>query len=128
MIVLKRIIKNNLDQIRYIISGSFFTLVGPSSFILISSFIPAQVAILFSELLINFIRFQVITRWVFKTRVNSKSVRAYIKATMPLFICNFILVSILVPLFGKIMVALIIGIFSATIGFIWNKICYAKNK
>ena len=122
-----RIIKNNKVQIRYIISGSFFTLVGPSSFILISSFMPAQLGIIVSEVLINCFRFQVITRWVFKSRVNQKTVLAYIKATLPLFICNFVLVSLLVPLFGKIIVAIIIGLFSATIGFIWNKICYGKT-
>ena len=126
-IKLKNLIFKNLTQIRYIISGIFFTIIGPSFFIFLASYISPKIAITISEVLINLIRYNVITRWVFRSRINRKSIYAYLKATIPLFIRNFTLVSLLVPLFGTVFVALIVATFSATIGFIWNKICYRKT-
>ena len=123
---LKNLIYKNSAQIRYISSGIFFTLVGPTFFIFLASYIPPKIAILITDLLIHSLRFNVLTRWVFRSKVNKSSVFAYLKATIPLSFCNFVLVSLLVPILGNIIVAILVGFFSATIGFIWNKICY-KN-
>ena len=123
---LKKFIKNNKSQLRYIISGSFFTLTGPSFFIFLASFIKPSIAILISEIFIHSIRYYVITRWVFLSKLNKSSAKAYIKATLPLFLFNFIVVLLVVPLLGTIPVAIFLGIFSATIGFAWNRICYFK--
>lgn len=124
---LREIYLKNISQIRYIASGIFFTITGPSLFILLSSFISPKIAIIFSEIFLHFIRFQIITKWVFQSRINKASMIAYTKATIPLFICNFILVNLLVSILGTIRVAILIATFSATIGFIWNKICYRKT-
>lgn len=125
---IKNIIRKNLIQIRYIISGGFFTLVAPSLFLLLTKFIHPQLSIVISECFIHIFRFNVITKWVFQSKVNKQSLKAYIKATIPLFICNFLLVSFLASVIGKFNTAIIIGIFSATAGFLWNKICYKKTK
>ena len=124
---LRNLLHNNATQIRYIFSGIFFTLLGPSFFILLASYIQPKIAITISEILVNLLRFNIITRWVFHSRINKNSIYAYLKATIPLSFCNFTLVSFLVPVFGNVIVALLVTIFSATVGFAWNKICY-RNK
>ena len=124
---LQNLINNNSTQIRYICSGIFFTLLGPSLFIFLASYIYPKIAIIISEVIVNFIRFNVITIWVFRSRINKNSIYAYLKATVPLFFCNFIIVSLLVTLLGNLIVAILIAIFSGTVGFIWNKFCYEKT-
>ena len=119
---------NNSSRIRYIISGSFFTLVTPSFFLLLSSFISPKIAILLSEIIMNFFRFNVITLWVFESRIYKKSIFAYLKATVPIVVCNFIFVSLFVKLLGTFVVSILIAFFSATLGFCWNKICYRKTE
>ena len=125
---LQNLIHKNRIQIRYIFSGIFFTLVGPSFFILLTLYIPPKISILIADLLINILRFNVITKWVFNSKINKKSIYAYLKATLPLSSCNFIIVSLLMPLLGKFIVAILIAIFSATVGFAWNQLCYKKTK
>ena len=125
---LKKFIKNNKSQLRYIISGCFFTLIAPSLFLLLTKTFHPQLSIIISECFIHIFRFNVITRWVFKTSVNKKTLKAYIKATIPIFIFNFLLVSLLAPVIGELYTAIILGLFSATVGFLWNKICYGKKK
>lgn len=127
LVFIKSFFKKNILQIRYIISGIFFTLVAPSLFILVTKLLPPQLAIVCSEIFIHFFRFNVVTKWVFQSKVNKQSLKAYIKATIPLFICNFLLVTFLASLIGTVNTAIIIGLFSATAGFLWNKICYAKT-
>ncbi len=115
------------SQIRYLISGSIFTVIGPSLFILTSSIVNPRYAILFSEIITHFLRFHMITLWVFQTKINNSSFRAYIKATIPLLILNFIIVNIFISFLGTIRTALITAFFSATIGYLWNKYCYLKT-
>ncbi len=124
---LKNLITRNIVRIRYILSGFFFTVLGPSFFILLANYISPKIAILITEVCIHILRFNLITRWVFRLRINKKSIYSYFKATIPISISNFILVSLLVPLFGNFVVALIIATFSVTIGFAWNKISYQKK-
>ena len=114
------------SQIRYLISGSIFTVIGPSLFILTSSIVNPRYAILFSEIITHFLRFNMITLWVFQKKINNSSLRAYIKATIPLFIINFFIVNIFISFLGTILTALITAFFSATIGYLWNKYCYLK--
>ena len=121
---LKNLIYKNKAQIRYIFSGIFFTIVGPSLFLLLAKYISPRIAILIADILIHTLRFNIITRWVFRSRINKKSIYSYLKATVPISIANFIMVSLLVPLFGNLIVATLVAIFSATVGFIWNKFCY----
>ena len=123
---LKNPIYENSAQLRYILSGIFFTIFGPSFFVLLATYIPPKIAILIADLLIHFLRFHVVTRWVFLSRINKNSIYSYLKATIPLSIFNFIIVSLLVPLFGNFIVAILLATFSATIGFVWNRICYEK--
>ncbi len=115
------------SQIRYLISGSIFTVIGPSLFILISSILNPRYAILFSEIITHFLRFNIMTLWVFQTKINNSSLKAYIKATIPLFIVNFFIVNIFISFLGTISTALISGVFSATIGYLWNKYCYSRT-
>ena len=128
MIFIKRFLRKNITQLRYIISGCFFTLIAPSLFLLLTKTFHPQLSIIISECIIHIFRFNVITRWVFQTSVNKKTLKAYIKATIPIFIFNFILVSLLAPVIGELYTAIILGLFSATVGFLWNKICYGKQK
>ena len=119
---------NNSSRIKYIISGSFFTLVTPSFFILLSSFVSPKIAILISEIVMNFFRFNVLTIWVFESRIYKKSIFAYLKATFPIVIFNFIFVSLFVKLLGTVFVAILLAFFSVTLGFCWTKICYGKTE
>ena len=128
MIFIKRFLRKNITQLRYIISGCFFTLIAPSLFLLLTKTFHPQLSIIISECIIHIFRFNVITRWVFQTSVNKKTLKAYIKATIPIFIFNFLLVSLLAPVIGELYTAIILGLFSATVGFLWNKICYGKQK
>ena len=128
MIFIKRFLRKNITQLRYIISGCFFTLIAPSLFLLLTKTFHPQLSIIISECIIHIFRFNVITRWVFQTSVNKKTLKAYIKATIPIFTFNFLLVSLLAPVIGELYTALILGLFSATAGFLWNKICYGKQK
>lgn len=128
MIFIKRFLRKNITQLRYIISGCFFTLIAPSLFLLLTKTFHPQLSIIISECFIHIFRFNVITRWVFQTSVNKKTLKAYIKATIPIFIFNFLLVSLLAPVIGELYTAIILGLFSATVGFLWNKICYGKQK
>ena len=125
---LKKLINKNIVRIRYILSGFFFTVLGPSFFILLATYISPKIAIVIADVCIHILRFNVITRWVFRLRINKKSIYSYFKATIPISISNFILVSLLVPLLGNFVVALLIAAFSATIGFAWNKISYERKK
>ena len=127
-LVIKNLINKNAIQIKYILSGIIFTIIGPSFFILIAKYISPKIAILISELIMHIIRFNIITKWVFQVRVNKNSIFAYFKATIPLVFCNFTLVSFLVPLFGNVVIGIFVAFFSATVGFIWNKICYKLNQ
>ena len=124
---LKNLIYQNKTQIRYVFSGIFFTVVGPAFFILLATYISPRIAILITDILIHTLRFNIITRWVFRSRINKNSIYAYLKGTIPISISNFILVSLLVSILGNFIVAILVAIFSATIGFIWNNICYQKN-
>tara|TARA_B100001248_G_C27085066_1_gene320094 strand:+ start:75 stop:470 length:396 start_codon:yes stop_codon:yes gene_type:complete len=124
---IKNLIYKNKTQIRYIFSGISFTIAGPGLFVLLALYIPPMIAIIIADTLIHTLRFSIITRWVFRSRINKNSIYAYLKATIPISISNFILVSLLVPLFGSFIVALLVVIFSSTIGFIWNKFCYQKT-
>lgn len=126
--IIKKVIRKNATQIRYIISGIFFTLVAPSLFLLLTTIFNPKLSIVISELFIHIFRFNVITKWVFQKKVNKSSLKAYIQATIPLFLFNFTLVSLLASNIGKLELALILGLFSATAGFVWNKICYGKQK
>ncbi len=115
------------SQIRYLISGSIFTIIGPSLFILSSSVINPRYAILFSEIITHFLRFNIITLWVFQTKINNRSFKAYIRATIPLLIINLFIVNIFIGFLGTLRTAIITGFFSATIGYLWNKYCYRKT-
>lgn len=119
---------NNSSRIRYIISGSFSTIFTPAFFLFLSSFISPKIAILISEIIINFFRFIIITLWVFESRIDNKSIFAYLKATVPIVIFNFIFVSLFEKFLGTFILSILLAFFSVTVGFCWNKICYRKTE
>ena len=104
---LKNLIYKNKTHIRYVFSGIFFTILGPAFFILLATYISPRIAILIADILIHTLRFNIITRWVFRSRINKNSINVYLKATIPISIFNFILVILLVPLFGNLLVAIL---------------------
>ena len=126
LLKLRKLLKNN-QQLRYLFSGCFFTILGPSLFLLISSSFSLKLSIIFSEFFLHTLRFFVITIWIFKSKINKKSLRSYLKSSIPLFAINYILVSFLSMFLNKIFVAIIIGLFSATLGFLWTRYSYKTS-
>ncbi len=126
LLKVRKLIKNNA-QFRYLFSGCFFTILGPSLFLLISFSLSVHLSIIISEFCLHSLRFFVITRWIFKYKINKKSLRSYLKASIPLSALNFILVSFLSMFIEKVFVAIIIGLFSATIGFLWTRYSYKTS-
>ena len=115
------------SQIRYLISGSIFTIIGPSFFILISSIINPRYAILISEIITHFLRFNIITLWVFQTKINNSSLKSLYQSYNSPFYNKFFYCKYIYKLLGTILTALITAFFSATIGYLWNKYCYRKT-
>ena len=124
----KNFLRKNNDFIRYVIVGMFLTILGPSIFLFSCNFFPPNVSIFFSEFLAHSLRFYLITGWVFKSIINRKSLIAYLKGTTPIISLNIILVNYLTNILDELQIAIIISFFSATIGFIWNKFCFANAK
>ena len=116
----------NSQHFRYLVSGTFFTLLAPLIFLVISTYFPLKISFLISDSLIHLFRFNVITLWVFNSNLSVKSLKAYIKATVPISLINFLFVVLLTGFFNRFLIALIIGVFSALFGFLWNKFCYRK--
>ena len=124
----KNFLKKNIEQTRYIISGCFFTIFAPVLFLFISNYLPSKLSFIISDSIIQVLRFNSLTIWVFKSRINKSSLKAYLKASIPLSLINLILVSTLSPIINRINVAILIGMFSASAGFLWSKFCYRKIK
>ena len=122
----KNFFKNYIQLSRYILSGCFFTIFAPSLFLILSSYMPTRFSFIISDFLIQVLRFNILTIWVFESRINRNSLKAYLKATIPTSFINFFLVSILSPFISRFYLAIIIGIFSASAGYLWSKFCYLK--
>ena len=122
---LKNLLNKN-HHFRYLVSGTCFTFLAPSIFLCISTYLPPKISFLISDSLIQLIRFNVITIWVFNSNLSRKSLKAYINATVPISLINFLIVSLLSNNSNRFFIAVIIGLFSASFGFLWNKFCYRK--
>lgn len=117
---------NKNHHFRYVVSGTCFTFLSPSIFLCISTYLPPEISFLISDFLIQLVRFNVITIWVFNSNLSRKSLKAYIKSTVPISLLNFLFVSLLSNNLNRFFIAVIIGLFSASFGFLWNKFCYRK--
>ena len=114
----------NKQFIRYVLSGSFFSILGPLFFLFISNILQSNLAILFSEFILHVLRFFSFKYFIFHNTSRNKSKRKYIFSTAPTILTNILLVNILEAHIKPRDIAIIIGLMSISIGYIWTKHCY----
>lgn len=118
----KRLIPFSPQYLRFLLVGAAFTLAGPALFYVIALQILPVFASLLAEVTMHSMRCLVYNRFVFAS--SGSGVRTYLTAAVPLSVINLCLVSLLqnhVPLW---LIACVIGLQGATIGYFWSRICY----
>jgi putative flippase GtrA len=108
---------------KFLLAGLFFTLAGPSLFVVLASQLPPGLASFFSEILIHCLRYFSHSRFIFSEN-KVRGVRTYLSAAVPLSLLNILLAMSLTGLIGKIKMAILLGIIGSTGGYFWSKACY----
>jgi putative flippase GtrA len=108
---------------KFLLAGVFFTLAGPSLFVVLASKLAPGLASFFSEILIHCLRYFSHSRFIFR-EIKVRGIRTYLSAAVPLSLLNILLAMSLTGLIGKINMAIILGIIGSTGGYFWSKVCY----
>jgi hypothetical protein len=107
---------------RFLLTGAVFTLSGPSLFYLLAKSLPPVLASAIVEVSMHSIRCLVYNRFVFSS--GGTGVRTYLTAAVPLSLFNLALVFFAQKYLPLWQLALLIGLQSATLGYLWSKLCY----
>ena len=108
---------------KFLLAGIFFTLAGPSLFVVLASQLAPGLASFFSEIIIHCLRYFSHSRFIFSEN-KSRGIRTYLSAAVPLSLLNICLAMSLTGLIGKINMAIVLGVLGSTGGYLWSKICY----
>jgi hypothetical protein len=109
--------------LRFLLTGVFFTIFGPFLFLLISVSLAPVLTSVLVECLVHCFRYFVYSRYVFVGH-RSDGVRTYISAALPVALLNIGFVAAFVGTVGRLNMAIVLGLFGASAGYFWTKICY----
>jgi hypothetical protein len=110
---------------RFLLAGVFFTLAGPSFFILAAKLMAPVLASILCEISMHTVRCLVYNRIVFTSLGGG--VRTYLSAAIPTSLLNIGLVYCLQSHLPSWQIGLLIGLQSSTIGYLWSRACYRYN-
>ena len=108
---------------KFLLAGVFFTLAGPSLFVILASQLAPGLASFFSEILIHCLRYFSHSRFIFSDN-KVRGIRTYLSAAVPLSLLNIFLAITLTGLIGKINMAILLGLLGSTGGYLWSNVCY----
>ena len=114
--------KINSQYTRFFIAGIFFTIFGPSLFIILSLIIEIILASILSEMIIHSLRYKVYKYFVFNKKKSTPL--TYISSIAPISLSNILIVISLKNILNPIYIAIINTFISATIGYLWSKYCF----
>ncbi|MEY4353978.1 MAG: hypothetical protein RLZZ609_2219 [Cyanobacteriota bacterium] len=110
------------QYLRFLLTGVVFTISGPSLFYFVALSLPPLLASFIVEVVMHSIRCLVYNRFVFSS--GGSGVRTYLTAAVPISLFNLGLVFFLQKTLQLWQLALLIGLLSATLGYMWSKLCY----
>ena len=104
--------------LKYLVSGSFFTILGPLIFYISTIFFPNILAIIISETVLHIFRYFSYKYFIFP-KLNSNP-RKYIFAISPIVLFNLVLVYLSSNYLEPKFIAILMIIFSSSFGYLWS--------
>ena len=112
---------------RYIISGCFFSLLGPALFWYAYGIVGPLTAIIGVETVVHCLRYKVYKRFVFsRKRGFSVGKRKYVISNLPIIMFSILLVRVLGGSLGREALTMIVAVGSSVVGYGLSRWMYTK--
>ena len=119
---MKRFSLISRQYVRFLLTGAAFTLAGPGLFYVMALNMAPMLASFLTEISMHSVRCIIYNRFVFSSA--GTGIRTYLTAAVPLSLFNLALVFFFQKNLPLWQLALLIGLQSATLGYLWSRWCY----